>query len=512
MRHGGVTLFLTILTIAAVIIVNMIAAALAGRYDWMFFDMNPTYVYDISDNFQDYVSEYVIPEVDRVNGEKTAQDGNAEKIKIIFCDDEKNIMEDSSQKYIHDSFYKLLDIFPQYMEIDYLDIWERPSVARAYGVTATTDVVFAFNDRHETLNVADFYITESATSSTITAYNGEKMIASALLRVTMKDSAVCYFTSNHGENFGDYEFMRAVVEAGYSMAFIDLSAEDIPEDCELLVTFDPKQDFVVADSVSGVSEIEKLDNYMNNGGKYMVFMSADSFSSGARANIEGFLAKWGVKYMHETSSEGIEHSYLIKDEMNSTTPDGYTVLSKNATAGLGGTIMKGLPESNVFGNCTCISFADGFESNGNGDYIKTIDGKERIVSALMLAQSSAEAWSGGRAVARASETPFVLMSVSSQKCDNGEEAFLFASASTDFASAGSMNSAVLGNSRTVTGIFHYIGRENAPVELVFKPFGSTVIESLPTFDANVLTVVLVAVPAVTFAILGVFVLVRRKHL
>jgi hypothetical protein len=56
-----------------------------------------------------------------------------------------------------------------------------------------------------------------------------------------------------------------------------------------------------------------------------------------------------------------------------------------------------------------------------------------------------------------------------------------------------------------------MGKDNAPVDLVFKPFGSTEIESLTTSTANLITVILAAVPTLACLIVGVVVLVRRKN-
>jgi hypothetical protein len=74
-----------------------------------------------------------------------------------------------------------------------------------------------------------------------------------------------------------------------------------------------------------------------------------------------------------------------------------------------------------------------------------------------------------------------------------------------------MQSSVLGNSRTITKLLGHMGKDNAPVDLVFKPFGSTEIESLTTSTANLITVILAAVPTLACLIVGVVVLVRRKN-
>ena len=114
-------------------------------------------------------------------------------------------------------------------------------------------------------------------------------------------------------------------------------------------------------------------------------------------------------------------------------------------------------------------------------------------------------------MARALENPFVLMSVTTELCENGETACLIASASTDFATAAHMSSAVIGNARTMTGLCKYLGRENAPVELTFKYFGSTEIESLTTQNAYIITAVLAVLPVLICVTVGTVVLIRRRY-
>ncbi len=508
-KYGTVSITLTALAIVAVLIFNVITSLMATRYEWLYIALSPASTFEISEECEEYLQEYVIDVANKYNSDKP--EAEQRKLVVTFCEEEKVILEEDWKKYVYDSVVQIKELFPEYIEVDYLDIWENPSKAREMGVTSITNVVCSFGDKHEALDMKDFYIYDNAYSSTPIAYNGEKMIAAALMRAVQEESPVCYFTANHGEAFDGYEFMRAVVESGYTLGFLDLANDPIPEDCSLLVTFDPKQDLVAANDVSSVSEVDKLEAYMNAGGKYMVFVSADTFVSGSRANLEGFLASWGITYVHETGSDGTEKCYLIKDSSNSLSVDGYTVLAENVSSGKGGEIMADMPQNNVFSNSTCIKFSENFVGNGNGSYTATVGENIRTVSPLILSFDSAEAWAGGRAVARASDEPFVLMAISEQECASGEKACLIASASVNFASDDHMKSAVIGNSRTVMGIFKYMGRENAPANLTFQYFAGTEIESLTTKTANTVTVMLALIPTVICAVAGVVVLVRRRY-
>ena len=512
LRYGSSAVAVTLLALAVVIIVNVIATTLASRYAWMYKDMNTAFVYDIGDNCRDYVSKHVIPAVDQTNRELEKEGKEPEKITVIFCDEEENVTNESTLNYVLKSVRELSEMFDGYIEIEFLNIWENPSRARAYGVEERTDVVCSFNGNHKAITLSDFYILDSYDSTQITAYNGEKVLASSLMTVTQGEAPVCYLTANHGETMGDYEFLRSIIEAGYALSYLDLSVEDIPEDCALLVTFDPKQDLVVSDNVSAVSEVDKLNEYMSKGGKYMIFLSADTFVSGGRDNLEAFMADWGITYKHETGSDGIEDCYMIKDPSHSLSVDGYTVLAERAQAGIGAEILSSISTLGAFGNTTCIEFAEGFEPDGNGNYTKTVGGAKRTVSPLMTSHSSAEAWAGGRAVARAAEDPFVLMAVATEDCENGEQACLVASSSVEFAKKDALQSVALSNNSALSYIFKYMGMDKAPVDLSARSFGNTDIESLPTSQANILTVLLTAIPAVACAGVGIFVLVRRRYL
>ncbi len=498
LRYATVSLLLCVLVIASIVILNVIAAALSLRYEWMYLKLSRPEVYELSDGCRDYIEEYVVPEIDK----------SGVKIKIIFCNTRENIRSEELYKYVYDSIIEVSEVFSGEIEIEHLDIFEKPSIAQKYGVDSVNDVIYVFEDRHETVDLRDFYAYETVKGQNIvTSYNGELLIASALMRVTQKSTPMCYLTVNHGEVYADHELVRVMAQSGYTIGTLDLYADEIPEDCEILITFDPKKDFTVKNETSDVSEVEKLDRYMAKGGKYMVFLSADTFASGGFENMESFLSDWGIEYMHKTTESGVEAPYLVKDSSNSLTVDGYTVVAESAEAGRG--VVGGVKAPNSFGNTTYMSISDGFTSDGNGNFL-SVD-KSRKLSPLFVAHSTAVAWADGRAVTRASEEDFILMSLTEKSCDNGERSYLLASASVDFASGDAMQSPSLGNSRTVAEILRYMGKDNAPSSIVPKPIGQTEIESLTSRDASIITAIMVILPLVVVTAAGAVVVIRRKN-
>lgn len=499
-KHGSVSVALTAVTVAAIVIINVILSVLSARYG-LFFDMSAKRSYEVTEDCREYLEKYVISEM--------ADDGN--KMTFLFCDEKESIDDELTQKYIHDSALEIKDMFPDKIEIDYFNIYEQPSRAREYGVTSSSSVVVIYKDAFVALTLRDFYIFSASDSTTPLAYNGEKRLAAGMLRVVQKDTPMCYLTVNHGELVDDYELMYAIADAGYNFTYLDIFNHDIPDDCELLITFNPRQDLAAEGEMSSVSEADKIREYMSGGGKYMVFASADTFVSGGQKNFEQLLSEWGVEFMHSTGEDGTENCYNIKDPAHSTTTDGYTVFSEKASVGFGAQMLADMDKPCVFGNATSIGVSENYSADGNGNYRALVDGLTREMAPILLSYDTAEAWAGGRVVAEATDTPFSLMTMTRQTCENGETAYLVACASTEFASESAMQSVVFGNPSVFSSILKFMGKENVATSLTFKPFGETRIESITTSQSTAITVVLAVIPAIAVTAIGTVLLLKRKN-
>ena len=121
-RFGTVAVLLTVLTVVTVILLNGIVTKLALRYGW-YIRMTPQLTFPVTDACYDYLDRYVM---DSVSAE--------EPLRIIFCDEEQNIRSSDTQAYVLTTATELAERYPGKVRIEYLNVWENPSVARAYGV------------------------------------------------------------------------------------------------------------------------------------------------------------------------------------------------------------------------------------------------------------------------------------------------------------------------------------------------------------------------------------------
>ena len=96
-KYGGVSVALTVLTLVAVIIFNIILSVLATRYEWMYANMNSNTVFSVSENCESYLAEHVFPRVDEINKNLTDLGEEKQKIKIVFCEDKDSILNHYSK-------------------------------------------------------------------------------------------------------------------------------------------------------------------------------------------------------------------------------------------------------------------------------------------------------------------------------------------------------------------------------------------------------------------------------
>ena len=485
LRHGGVTVALTVLILVVVILLNASVTTLAMRFGW-YINMNPTMLYPVTDTCYGYLDEFVIPRADK-------------GIRIIFCDEEENIRADVTQSYVLNTAEEMAAKYPDTVKIEFLNVWENPKIARAYGVTASTSVVVACGEESRVCTLRDFFLFPAGDSENPSAYNGEKRFAVAMKAVVSPDAPVAYLTLNHGESTEDYALMYALTDAGYMISYLDALSFDIPEDCGLLVSYNPARDFTAADGVSGVSEIDKLDAYLKKGGKFMYFVSADTFAAGGFTHIETYLKEWGVTFAHDTGAEGVEECFAIRDTAHSITTDGYTLLGQIPEAA--SDIMADVDGVLRVANATAIRIPEAFAASG-GTYVSGT----RTLTPLLRSYAGAEAWAGGRPVDRTAEG-YDLITLTR---DSATDASVLVCSSTEFAIEATLQGGGYGNASFLLSALTAMGKEEVPVGLKSQPFSDDTIHILTTAQARYITIALVAVPVLVVTVWGLIVLIRRK--
>ncbi|HBF14607.1 MAG TPA: hypothetical protein DDW30_02775, partial [Clostridiales bacterium] len=392
------------------------------------------------------------------------------------------------------------------------------------------------------------------------AYNAEKKFTQSIIAVTRAESPICGITVNHGEALAteggraDYsEFLKVIENAGYEIQYLDLTKDAIPENCRLLLTFDPQKDFLGEDDLpeGTTSELTQLGAFLDKAYSYMVFVDADT---PLLPNLEEYLEQWGITFNRQKNAE---EDWIGNWQVRSSTAldaNGLSVIADYEQEALGGSITKNMRERGgspkvVFGNAMPISYSKSYETvpqpadseNGTGAFTYGSYYRNNHSRAIYdVFRASAESQAYGLMKGTVTADPidtlgnYRLMTLTRESRTVGEgkgytnvndSSYVCAIGSVEFASNKLLGSNAYGNTDVLLETLRSIGREVVPVGLNFKPMYDAEMQESPSSsssssgDATVYytkagniarTAVLTVLPAVVMATLGTVVLVRRK--
>ena len=178
----------------------------------------------------------------------------------------------------------------------------------------TQSRVIDYNDLFE----SDFDYTTY--SSTVTGYDGEGQITSALQYVTSDGMPKIYQIQGHGETTLSGNFSKAIEKANLSSETLNLmDADAVPEDAQCLIINAPTSDFSEDDA-------DKVITYLNNGGNLLVTTNSEVTEN--LNNFESILSAYGISRQKgmiaesETSMYYQNPFYLLPDVAGSVFTSG----------------------------------------------------------------------------------------------------------------------------------------------------------------------------------------------
>ena len=560
-RYGSVSVAITSLVIAAVILLNVLVGALFSNSLW-FLDTSSEKIYRLDDSFKNFLQLTF----DEVN-EKRAQNGEEDvEVDIIFCADPDMLKGNSQMRYVYYTALALQKAFPKTIKVSTTNVWTNPSSVDPYRTNSyssiyQSNVIIASGSEFRVTGIDAYYVTDTE-SGDIWAYHGEKKLVQFIMAVTRAEAPICGITTNHGEPFSTEEgkakyarFLEVVEDAGYDVRYIDLAKEAIPEDCRLLLTFDPQTDFLSEYGTEGaISEIEKLDDFLDQAYSYMVFVDADTPEL---PNLEMLLEEWGItfdRYADKADPDTVLGNYRINSS-SAVDALGNSIIGEYEPEGYGGGITKNMREYGaspkvVFGNTMSISYAKGYTevfemANAEkgtgafsyGSYSRNAhnrsifdvfrSGKESVAYAVKDGQLLTDD-EGNPIDPVDTQGDFKLMTITCENRTVGEgqgyttvndASYVCAVGSTDFASDKLLSSNAYANTDLLLATLRSLGKEVVPVGLLFEPMYDDEMTEASAATGQVYyteagntawTVILAVIPLLACAVTGAVILIRRR--
>ncbi len=503
LRYGTLSAVVTALFLAVIIMFNVVFSTFAQKNLW-YIDMTSDGVYTLSDECVDILRDV------------------KDDVRIIFCDDPDTLNDTDNSRLVYNTALEIADKLDN-ITVETVNVIKNPTAVNKYKTTATTlinptDVIIESGAKFRKLSLSAFYTFTQSSPNSPWAYSAESKFASTILAVTRTSAPICGIITNHGESYADEALATLVSDAGYEIEFIDLSANEIPTDCKLLISYNPTSDFLSSyDGYSDISEIEKLDKYMDGVNSFILFVSP---STPVLPNLEEYLYEWGVK-LGRYEKDGQLYSGMVYDSQNSIDKEGNNIVAKYVTeeSSLGLQVNNDLTNAGtapkvIFPEAMPILHSDSYDSTG---YYSS-NGYSRQINDIFVAHEDSYVMANGERVDTATKlNTLPLMTITTEGRRVGESktteySYLMVCGSTEFATEALLQSIVYGNSASLYSSMRIMQKDIVVVDLPVKPFSRVAIEGLETSTARNYTLIFTIVPALIVAIIGSVRIVRRKYI
>ncbi len=279
LKYGSAATAITILVIAAVVLVNVIVNLVGERTD-LTIDLTSDSVFEISQESIDYIQS--------IN----------QDVEIVTMADE-SVFRDSGSTYYKQAYevIKKYDLYSDNITVNFVDMTADPTYANKYseiykGTISAYSIVVSCGNRIKVVSVNDLFNTEInyyTYSYNIVSSKAEQVLTSAIMYVTDPSPKTAVILESEAAGVTDDTIETLLEDDGFDVSIVDPMSEEFPYDADLIVVNAPVNDFTE-------ELVDKLYDYMENSGNYgknMIYLA--NYAQKDTSNIDAFLAEWGIE-------------------------------------------------------------------------------------------------------------------------------------------------------------------------------------------------------------------------
>ena len=296
-RRGAASIGVTVLIIAAVILVNVIFAVISSR-NAMYIDVTANRSFKLQSATLDYIGDL------------------NKDVDIYVLADEENLENADSSNY---SYYvqanRLLHEFEynsDHISLHYLDPVKNPTFLAQYkdvNRSVSHMMLVTCGDNYTVVDPTDVFNFDTETYQNdgymvVNSQHVEQAVASAILKVT--DSERVTVSVLTGQEEADMSaFASRLAMNAYDVETVNLAEGDISASSEFLVIYKPLYDI-------DEEMLKKISDWLDNDGKYghnVIFFPGDELDPSYYPNLSALLSDYGMAvkygYVFEENSEYI---------------------------------------------------------------------------------------------------------------------------------------------------------------------------------------------------------------
>lgn len=279
LKTGAYSVGMIVAAVAVTVVLNMIVGQLPGS--WTSLDLTGSKLYSLTDQTKEYL--------------KNIQ----EDITIYVL-----VNEDNEDTVLGQTLDRYEDL-SEHIHVQYVDPIQNPRFHTQYtsGSVSTNSLIVVSDKRSKVIDAGDIYVTSYDYdgynySSSITGYDGEGQITSALDYVLSDDIPTVYMTEGHGEQSLSATFKGGLDKENVEYETINLmNFETVPEKAACLVINAPSSDL-------SEDDLNKVTSYLDQGGKVILILGYREIPT---PNLDALLA-----YMDLSIADGL----VVEEDQN----------------------------------------------------------------------------------------------------------------------------------------------------------------------------------------------------
>lgn len=508
-RYSMLATVLSIVFIAVIVAVNILASMLDSRINALQLDMTLSKDYSLSADNIEYIKK-----IDK-------------DVTVTVAATENYYMGGSYSNFLYSNYYytdtsggkyfnqtiQLLKKYPKVngkIKVQFIDpttpafndFNEKYANQYTYGsIIVESEFVNsngAKQSRYKILQVEDIYATSTDSSSSYgdTYINGsqlESALTTALFYVVSEQQNTAAIVTGYNCDSAD-AVQSLLKQNNYDIIEIDsLTASDIPSNVDLLVFATPQTDLMP-------SEILKLDAFMKNGGNYrknILYVASNTQTT--LPNFESFLGEWGIQI-------GSGTVYETDEKYRSTVSNTWMYLKDGGTNYLSD--FSGMQYIARDMRPITLKFEQKGEEPGSYytyNLVKTMD------STTIMPSGENDDWTPANNATKQAYSAMAMSVFAVDRDENGRDisSTILALASEDFYSDNYASSCA--NQDALTSIINtMVGRTEQAYTVDNKTITSHTFT--PTeIQSNIIKYVCVGVIPVGLLIVGIVIVIRRKR-
>jgi len=270
-RYGSFATAFTAAFLAIIVLLNVILSVVVEKFP-INIDLTENSVFMLTDDSIDYL--------------KTLD----KDVTITVLADEKTF---TSYGGYYTQAIEVINKYAQYSDrvsVRYVDLVKNPTFTTNYAdlELVSYDILVESGSRNKVVRLTDlFNVSTSYYGSYIASSKAEQVMTSAIMGVVSDDLIKVAVATGH-EEYSDIGLVDLLEQNNYEIINIDLNAEAIPEDTDMVMIVAPMKDF-------DEDILAKLDTFLINEENYgkKMFYVADS-TQPSLPNLEAFLGEWGI--------------------------------------------------------------------------------------------------------------------------------------------------------------------------------------------------------------------------